>query len=180
METNVYESCENANTETAEACEASESPHNGTASAGRKSNRGMSLVEVVVALSIIVIFSICATSVALSSNLSVIRSSFAFKAASTCTDMQRCFEASSDEAEFQRLLNFANISYEVQDHTYTIDYPAYTITATAYDEYFTAKAVLKKKNRVLYQIEDFHVPGRIKTEPSDADPAENQGGGNGE
>lgn len=160
------------------ACEAldGEDIQAGTARAKRKNNRGMSLVEVVVALTIIVIFSICATSVALSSNLSVVRSSFAFKAASTCTDMQRCFEASSDEAEFQQLLNYANISYEVQGSMYTIDYPAYTITATVYGEYFTARAVLKKKNRVLYEIEDFHVPGRIKA----ADPAEGQGGNNGE
>lgn len=157
MEKNRYE---NANIETAEVCEAAEDPNNGTADPGRKHNRGMSLVEVVVALSIIVIFSLCATSVALSSNLSVIRSSFAFKAASTCTDMQRCFEASSDEAEFQQLLNYANISYEVQGSMYTIDYPAYTITATVYGENFTARAVLKKNNRTLYEIEDFHVPGR--------------------
>lgn len=157
MEKNRYE---NANIETAEVCEAAEDPNNGTAGPGRKHNRGMSLVEVVVALSIIVIFSLCATSVALSSNLSVIRSSFAFKAASTCTDMQRCFEASSDEAEFQQLLNYANISYEVQGSMYTIDYPAYTITATVYGEYFTARAVLKKNNRVLYDMGEFHVPGR--------------------
>lgn len=175
MEKNRYE---NANIETAEVCEAAEDPNNGTAGPGRKHNRGMSLVEVVVALSIIVIFSLCATSVALSSNLSVIRSSFAFKAASTCTDMQRCFEASSDEAEFQQLLNYANISYEVQGSMYTIDYPAYTITATAYGEYFTARAVLKKNNRTLYVIENFHVPGRIKTESPDANTADNQGGNN--
>lgn len=156
METDRYE---NANAETAEVCEASENPNNGTAAPGRKHNRGMSLVEVVVALSIIVIFSLCATSVALSSNLSVIRSSFAFKAASTCTDMQRCFEASSDEAEFQQLLNYAEILYKVQDNIYTIEYPAYTITATVGNETFTAKAVLKKNNRTLYEIEDFHVPG---------------------
>lgn len=156
METNRYE---NANVEAAEVCEAAENPNNGTAGPGRKHNRGMSLVEVVVALSIIVIFSLCATSVALSSNLSVIRSSFAFKAASTCTDMQRCFEASSDEAEFQQLLNYANISYEVQGSMYTIDYPAYTITATVYGENFTARAVLKKNNRVLYDMGEFHVPG---------------------
>lgn len=173
MEKNRYE---NANIETAEVCEAAEDPNNGTAGPGRKHNRGMSLVEVVVALSIIVIFSLCATSVALSSNLSVIRSSFAFKAASTCTDMQRCFEASSDEAEFQQLLNYANISYDVEGSKYTIDYPAYTITATAYGEYFTARAVLKKNNRTLYEIEDFHVPGRIKTESPGADPADDQGG----
>lgn len=151
MEKNRYE---NANIETAE------DPNNGTAGPGRKHNRGMSLVEVVVALSIIVIFSLCATSVALSSNLSVIRSSFAFKAASTCTDMQRCFEASSNDAEFQQLLNYANISYEVQGSMYTIDYPAYTITATVYGENFTARAVLKKNNRVLYDMGEFHVPGR--------------------
>ena len=157
MEKNRYE---NANIETAEVCEAAENPNNGTAGPGRKHNRGMSLVEVVVALSIIVIFSLCATSVALSSNLSVIRSSFACKAASTCTDMQRCFEASSDEAEFQQLLNYANISYEVQGSMYTIDYPAYTITATVYGENFTARAVLKKNNRVLYDMGEFHVPGR--------------------
>lgn len=157
MEKNRYE---NANIETAEVCEAAEDPNNGTAGPGRKHNRGMSLVEVVVALSIIVIFSLCATSVALSSNLSVIRSSFAFKAASTCTDMQRCFEASSDEAEFQQLLNYANISYEVQGSMYTIDYPAYTITATVYGENFTARAVLKKNNRVLYDMGEFYVPGR--------------------
>lgn len=157
MEKNRYE---NANIETAEVCEAAEDSNNGTAGPGRKHNRGMSLVEVVVALSIIVIFSLCATSVALSSNLSVIRSSFAFKAASTCTDMQRCFEASSDEAEFQQLLNYANISYDVEGSKYTIDYPAYTITATVYGEYFTARAVLKKNNRVLYDMGEFHVPGR--------------------
>lgn len=169
MEKNRYE---NANIETAE------DPNNGTAGPGRKHNRGMSLVEVVVALSIIVIFSLCATSVALSSNLSVIRSSFAFKAASTCTDMQRCFEASSDEAEFQQLLNYANISYDVEGSKYTIDYPAYTITATAYGEYFTARAVLKKNNRVLYDMGEFHVPGRIKTESPGANTADNQGGNN--
>ena len=176
METDRYE---NANAEAAEVCETSENPNNGTAAPGRKRNRGMSLVEVVVALSIIVIFSLCATSVALSSNLSVIRSSFAFKAASTCTDMQRCFEASSDEAEFQQLLNYADILYKVQDNTYTIDYPAYTITATVHDgEYFTARAVLKKNNRTLYVIENFHVPGRIKTESPGANTADNQGGNN--
>lgn len=173
METNRYE---NANVETAEVCEASEAPNNGTVDPGRKHNRGMSLVEVVVALSIIVIFSLCATSVALSSNLSVIRSSFAFKAASTCTDMQRCFEASSDDAEFRQLLDYANISYEVQGSMYTIDYPAYTITATAYGDYFTAKAVLKKNNRVLYDMGEFHLPGRIKTGSPGA--ADDQGGNN--
>lgn len=158
METDRYE---NANVEAAEVREASGDPNNGTVGPGRKHNRGMSLVEVVVALSIIVIFSLCATSVALSSNLSVIRSSFAFKAASTCTDMQRCFEASSNEAEFQQLLDYAEILYKVQDNTYTIDYPAYTITATVIsNETFTAKAVLKKNNRVLYDMGEFHVPGR--------------------
>ena len=43
---------------------------------------------------------------------------------------------------------------------YTIDYPAYTITATVYGENFTARAVLKKNNRVLYDMGEFHVPGR--------------------
>lgn len=128
------------------------------------SKRGITLVECVIAITLVTIFSLSAISVSTLASSQTAKSMHSFAAASLCNDIRQCFTVTSDSETLRGALDACGYPYEVLGESdsgdaITLLFDRKVFQVTVYVTYSTdtqnmvAKATREGKDGILYEIE---------------------------
>lgn len=132
---------------------------------GRKnSKRGISLVECVIAITLVTIFSLSAVSVSTLASSQTAKSMHSFAAASLCNDIRQCFTVTNDAENLKSALTACGYLYEVlgesdANDAITLLFDRKVFQVTVYVTYSTdtqnmvAKATREGKDGILYEMQ---------------------------
>lgn len=130
----------------------------------KNSKRGISLVECVIAITLVTIFSLSAISVSTLASSQTAKSMHSFAAASLCNDVRQCFTVTNSPDELQKALTACGYPFEVlgesnANDAITLKFDRKVFQVTVYVTYSTgtqnmvAKATREGKDGILYEMQ---------------------------
>ena len=125
----------------------------------RKASKGISLVELIVAMAVIVIVSVAALSISLSSTVMTNKAQNSFNASNKAEDLLNCFIYADDYAEFENILDYYADGYTADEThgTYRINYGSFDLELRIdwTENTFEAFAYAIESNDEIYHLDEY-------------------------